>query len=255
MAGSIMGSIIRGDTRPKVPPLKAIDAGQEQQKAIKNNLAALPGAENLVSQTNAFTQQQIQQMLESAIPNYNELTNAVSKNILSEARGEVPQDVQNMLQLSDAAKALSGGFGGSGMHGNLVARDLGLTSLSLTERGADTASRWLQSMNSLFAPGMINVASMFLTPQQQIALDVTERDKAWEIAWLKSQRKAMPNQYQEAFAGLFDNIEQLGRSVLSSYAGGAMGGAGGMGGGGSGGGSYNSPSGGLDKPNYQWGKL
>lgn len=226
MAGSILGGLLRGDTRPKVPPLKTIDAGQEQVKSINNNLNALPEAQNLVSQTNAFTQQQIQQMLESAIPNYQELSNTISKNTLSLAKGEVPQGVQDTLQLSDAARALSGGFGGTGMFGNLVARDLGLTSLSLMDRGTDTASRWLQTMNSLFSPGMINVASMFLTPQQQIAHDVSERDKQWDVAWLKAQRDAMPNQYQEAFAGLFDNIEQLGRSVLSSYAGG-IGGAGG----------------------------
>lgn len=222
--GSILGSIIRGDTRPKVPPLKTIDAGQEQVKAINNNLNALPEAEQLVSQTNAFTQQQIEQMLERAVPNYQELSSTVSKNTLSLAKGEVPQGVQDTLQLSDAARALSGGFGGTGMFGNLVARDLGLTSLSLMDRGTDTASRWLQTMNSLYSPGMINVASMFLTPQQQIAHDVSERDKQWDVAWLKAQRDAMPNQYQSAFAGLFDSIEQLGRSALGAMAGGGLGG-------------------------------
>lgn len=229
--GSIAGSLIRGDTRPKVPPLQKIDAGGEQELAVKNNLNILPQAENLVSQANAFTQEQITKMLRASIPNYDELVRNTSENIGSMVRGELPQDVQNMIQLSDAAKSLSGGYAGTGMHGALFARDLGLNSLNLIQGGIDTASRWLQSMDALFSPGMINVSNMFLTPQQQMAHDVSERDKAWNVQWLRNQIKAQPNQYQEAFATLFDNIEQTGRSILTSYAGGAVGGGGGGGGG------------------------
>ncbi len=242
MAGSIAGTLIRGDLRPEVPKFNKIDAGAEQSKAISNNLKNLPGAENLASQTSTFNQEQIQKMLEAAIPNYQALVSGVSGNIESMVRGDIPKDVQNMLQMKGAGQALAGGYTGTGMAHNLEARDLGLTSLDLIQKGISTAGQWLQQMNSIYAPGTMNVTSMFLTPEQQISHDVSERDKKWDVAWLRNQIKAQPGPVASAFAGLFDNIEQIGRSVLTSYAGGAMGGGGGApsggGGGGGGGGGF-----------------
>src|SRR5689334_848417 len=100
MAGSIAGTLIRGDTRPDVPDFHKLDAGLEQQKAINNNLKALPGAENLAGQTNTFNTEQIQKMLEAAIPNYQSIVSGASGNIEAMVRGEIPKDVQNMLQMS-----------------------------------------------------------------------------------------------------------------------------------------------------------
>lgn len=154
-------------SKAHVPYLQQLDLGTEQGKAISSNQANLPAAENLVSQANIFSTNQINQMLQSVIPGYSGIVSGASGNIQSMLKGEVPTDVAQQIQNSAAARAIGGGYGGSGAHANLVARDLGLTSLDLTQKGISSAQSWISSMASHYEPSMMNVKDMFITPAQQ----------------------------------------------------------------------------------------
>jgi len=208
-------------SKPSVPPLQKLNLQSEQQTAITGNLSALPATEKLVGQANQFTQQQIQQMLSSVIPNYGEITGAASTDIESLLKGQIPTDVSNAVQSNAAARALSGGFAGSGMHGDLVARDLGLTSLNLIDKGISSAESWLKTMDAMYQPGMMNVSSMFISPLQQAGFDVEERNMQFERSWLQNQINAMPD---PVLGGIESRIYGLAEAYLSKGGGGNFGG-------------------------------
>lgn len=221
--------------KPTIPAFNQIDLGTSQQKAIKNNISALPGAEELATQTDQFGLDQVEKMLSQTIPGYDAIKAGVSGDIASMVSGEIPKDVSSAVESSDAARAIGGGFAGSGTARNLVARDLGLTSLDLTSKGIGAASAWLTTMAKINEPGQLNLSSMFITPGQQQAADVEERDSKFQHDYVSNM-----NDWQHSFgflAGqdLRDTANTIGQ-LLSSYMGGAAGGGGGGGGGGGDGG-------------------
>lgn len=218
-------------SKPVVPVWNPVLLGTSQQTSIGSNKAALPGAESLTSSANAFSQEQIQKMLASAIPGYSSIVSSMTGNIKSMVEGKLPSDVSGAIQDSAAARSLTGGFGGSGLAGNMTARDIGLTSLQLTEQGTSMAENWMSLADKMFSPGMIDVGSMFISPEQQFQADVLNAENTWNTGWLSSQIQAMPDPTsvgeQKAFASLLGG---------GSAIGGSSGGSGGSGGG-SGGGS------------------
>lgn len=216
-------------SKPTVPSLPALNLGTEQQNAIAGNIKSLPASEQLVGAANQFNQSQIQSMLEKAIPNYNAITGQAGSTIDSLLKGEIPVDVSAAVQNSDAAKALGGGYGGSGMHGDLVARDLGLTSLDLVTKGLTSAESWIGMMDKLYAPGTVNVSSMFVTPAQQASFDVEERNSQFQRSWMQNQISAMPDPTTK---GLWNFGWGIVDNVLAAYTGGMVGTSGGANGGG-----------------------
>ncbi len=227
--------------KPKVPDWQDISLATQQGKAIDANLAALPGAEQLVSRSNAFSQDQISKMLQNVIPNYSALTSKSGSNIEAMLRGEIPSDVKDQIQTSDAARALSGGYSGSGMHGDLVARDLGLTSLHLTQQGLSSAESWISMMDSMFAPSQLSVKDMFISPTQMFQTTFANQAEKWNVQWLKNQLKALPDPATAAIARDVGGIVDSVGSSVGNYVGGGAGGmislaSGSSGGGGGGGG-------------------
>lgn len=204
--GDYLGSVLGGTKKPSVPVWTDINLADEQQKAIKANLDALPNAESLASSTNAFNEEQILKMLQSAIPNYDQLSKSASNDLISLIKGELPQGVSDQVQNSAAARALGSGYAGSGMSRNLVARDLGLTSLQTIQQGLSSAEQWIRNMDALFAPGMLNVTSMFVSPQQMFSDTMANQENKWGVQWLKNQIKAMPDPQMEALGQFIGGI-------------------------------------------------
>lgn len=216
-------------SKPNVPQLPALDLGTEAQKAVQSNLGVLPEAQGLVSKTNLFNIDQINKMLAQAIPGYQDIQSSIASNIASEAKGQLPEDVATMQWGKSASRALGGGIGGTEAGRNLVARDLGLTSLDLTNKALTSAESWMKTMDSLYAPGMLNLSSMFVSPMQQAGFDVSERNAQFERSWLSEQIQAMPD---PVMSGINAEIMQLLNSYVGSLGGGGMKGGGGGGGGG-----------------------
>ncbi len=81
-------------------------------------------------------------MLATADPRALELSQIADNNAAAMMSGQISADVQANLARSSAMRALQGGFGASSEMGRgLTARDLGLTSLDLQQRGTDDFER------------------------------------------------------------------------------------------------------------------
>ncbi len=204
---------------PKVPDFKPVDLAQSQTKALAENQAALPAAEALTTTANAFSQDQIAKMLEKYAPGFGANSSQIGKNISSELQGKLPTDVLNTIQQSGAAKALQGGFGGSQFGWNLTAKDLGLTSLQLMQQGQSAAESWTALVDRMFAPGQMDVSSMFITPQLQFAADQSNNQGEWNAQWLKNQVKAQPNPIAAGLVGLGMKGLQAAALGYGAYAG------------------------------------
>lgn len=225
--------------KPKVPQYPLVDIEKEQKSAIEGNISNLPIMEQLASSVNKFASDQIEQQMERAMPGYRQLVNKETANIASMSRGELPEDVSRLLQQRSAEAGVALGTSGSQHNKYDELRNLGLASLDITNRGLDAATRWIASAQT--RSPTVDVTSMFVTPQQRISAKLQENANVFQRNWLAAKVKAIPSGGKAALITLFDNIEEIGSSVLKMYAGGAMGGA--MGGGGGGGSSSAPPVG------------
>jgi hypothetical protein len=197
--------------KPVVPTLPEVSLADEQKKATAANIAIAPEAQKLAQ----LSQDQIRKMMEQAIPGFDSITGKVSGNIQSLLKGEIPLDVSQAVQRSDAGRSLAGGYGGTDMARNLVARDLGLTSLDITQKGLSSAESWIREMEQLYSPSEAIFTGMFTTPQQMFAADVEERNMQFQRNWLENQIQAMPAPWAE-------DMKQFVYRAMSAYSGTAV---------------------------------
>lgn len=233
---SILGQLLF-EEKPVLPGLEAIDLGTEQLKSIKGNAAALPSLESLATKVNEFSQSERLKALRNVIPGLDASIADVMKNIQSGLKGEIPEDVSDAVQNSAAARSAAGGYAGSGMSRNLLARDLGLTSLDITNKSLDSFNRWLQVGSTYLTGPQMDVTAAFISPMQQAQFDVQERNTMWNYNWFKNQLDAQPEPWEKAVEGLMDWVANTGLTIAESYIGAATGGMGMMGGGGGGAGA------------------
>lgn len=203
-------------SKPVVPDLPQLNLGEEAGKAITANQTNLPAAESLVSSANLFSRDQIDQMLKAAIPGMTGMESSISGNIEAELKGQLPSDVKTAVTNAAAAKALSGGTSGSEFGRNIVARDLGLTSLDLTEKGLSSAESWMKTVSSIYEPSMMSVSSMFISPAQEASFDTQERNAQFQRQYLQNQISAMPD---PVTVGLWNTGWSVVDAVLSAYTG------------------------------------
>lgn len=235
IAGALVGSALGAyGKKPVIPELPTLDTGKIQQQAIAGNIAALPGLEDLTSKVNKFSFDQVSQMLEAAIPGFRASLAKAGENAASLLKGEVPEDVSRTLTTSAAARSLAGGFAGTGFHRNLLARDLGLTSLSLMGEGQNRLTSLGSFATSAFP--RFDFTTAFITPQQKLAFEWQQNLAQFNRNLLAAQVKAAPNPNDVALAEGLDNFFETWKNVGMGALGGG-GGFGGMMGGGGGGGS------------------
>lgn len=183
-------------SRPDVAAFVPTDLGAETKRAAEANIQNVP---------------EIQALLEKLLPGYGAMIAQGSKNTMSLLRGEVPQDVQDKLRRNSAYKAFSGGYGGSNMSKALTARDLGLTSLDMMERGGNSAQRWAGLTQAGAAPWMITGSAQAENQwRNNLYRQATEQHRM-NVA-------ASPD---PAAAGLFNTISAIG-STAASFGMGAM---------------------------------
>lgn len=221
----LIQTLIAPPSKPKVPPFVPIDTTAEQAAAIAGNQSNLAGIEKLVGDTNSFMGQQWLNATKFGFPNFSSVAGNITNNIEDWTSGTIPQDVQDLIQRNGAVKSLYGGYGGTGMGGNLVARDLGLTSLDLMGRGQDAATKWMAATR---VPTM-DVSGMFISPQQKIGVSQWNKEFAFNRDWTKNQIKAMPDPFWSALGASFDSMLGSAASAAGSAAGASGGGGGGGG--------------------------
>lgn len=188
-------------SRPNVAEYVPTDIGAEAKRAAKLNLENAPDVE-------AY--------LNKILPGYSEMIKQGGTNTLSLLRGELPKDVQDKVARTSAFKSFAGGYGGSGMAKALTARDFGLTSLDLMERGTNSAQKWAGLTQQSTAPYAV-------TARDQT--DTTFKNNLYKqaVEQFKYNVAASPD---PGAAGLFNTVAVIGGTAASF---GTMG----MGGGGS----------------------
>lgn len=195
-----------------VPDYPELDDAQEE--ATRFNTNRLPDITELGSKVNAFNQDELERMLRHAIPNLTEINEGVGDSLASMVRGQLPKDVADLIERKSAEKAVGGGFTGSGMHRNMSARDLGLTSLELTQRGISSAERWISSARQSQTAPLYDVTSMFVSPAQQFAA----KEGKYQRDLYAAQMEAAPDPGKR---GAWDSEMSFLGMVLSAYSGGA----------------------------------
>ncbi len=212
------------DTAPKVPQAPKVNLEEQQRNAITANANNFGAASNLAGKVNDFNYDQLHAMLQKAIPGYDELIKSQGVDIASMLKGEIPQDVQDQIQRNSAVKSLYGGYGGTGMGRNLVARDLGLTSLQITDKALDSASRWMASTKALSVPGQFNVASMFVTPAQMAENEWSNQTSQFQRDWTNNiVTTEEGNRMNHAWANVGSDVVKL---AMAAYGAASSGGGG-----------------------------
>jgi hypothetical protein len=162
---------------PFTDPSKwSLDLPGMAQQSINFGLQTAPS----IDQANLT---QLQTLLNSVMPGYQNvfdqmrgtygnmlgLLPQMQAPISSMLAGNVPQDVQDQIRRNAAFTSLIGGSAGAGTGatGAITARDLGLTSLDLTQKGEALGSNLLTSGGNLLTSGqsLIGFARNYLMPQ------------------------------------------------------------------------------------------
>jgi hypothetical protein len=197
------GSDIYG-RRPEVPG--PIDYGTALNRAIQQNISAIPGLTELGTQSTEL----YSRMMETAYPGITNLKNLGTSQIASFLRGEIPQDVSEQVQRIGAERGATSGTSGSPFNKALTARDLGMTSLGLIQGGLSAAERWVNQARAQ----TFDFSRMFYGPQDA----QRQAENEWQRQWLANQVAAAPDPTKR---GRFDQQAALMGMILSVYGGGS----------------------------------
>lgn len=209
------GDVLRsGD----LPPAPYVDPSAEALKAITGNAANLKDAAALGAATNTELLEQYQTLLRKLIPNWDSISGNVSKNIDAMSRGELPPDVQNMIQRNAAEMGVTTGTSGSDFDKYRSLRNLGLTSLQATDQALNSASRWMAAVTS-GAP-KYDFTKMFVSPELQIQNQWRNEENRWNVKWLGEQLDAQPSNAEKFGAQVMDYIATWATTAASAYSGG-----------------------------------
>ena len=182
LASSALGSFMGASAADKraaqlrqIANFAPINIDAEMASAVSGNNAILPVAEQLASSVNTFNRDELMKQLRAAIPGYDAIVSGQSNLVQSQLKGEIPKDVQDAISRRASERNLFQGTSGSQFGRNLEARDLGLTSMDITNRGFANAMSFLQSTKAMTAAPTFDVSSMFMTPQQRLAIKQNEQ--------------------------------------------------------------------------------
>jgi hypothetical protein len=132
-----LGSTVAGNWTPQFGGKPAVPSPVATAgAATAGNLANYPAINELTGNINTTNREAVLANVGANIPNYTGLIGQRSGNIQANLAGEVPKDVQNLLQTQAAERGIAAGIPGSQAidYSNLAS--LGLTSLQRQDTGA-----------------------------------------------------------------------------------------------------------------------
>jgi hypothetical protein len=138
--------------------------------------------QDLAKQTNAFNLAEQTGQYEAGIPNYTGLAAKSSENIGAQLRGEVPEDVVNLIGQQAAERGITRGVPGSQFANYDYLRALGLTSLGQQAAGEGALTNAVSRMPKT---PLMNIASMYITPQQQREYELAQGQQ--DIGWYNAE--------------------------------------------------------------------
>lgn len=112
-----------------------VNAEAEAARSLAFNTENAAAFGQLADTLSKAAQQTRMDLLATADPRALELSAIADENAAAMMSGRISSDVQANIARTAAMQALGGGFSGGAMQRNLEARDLGLTSLDLQQRG------------------------------------------------------------------------------------------------------------------------
>lgn len=175
-------------------------------EALASQQSLLPTAQGIASGVNTFQNDQLRAILEGSMPGYGARQGQQGTDIMAMLRGEVPEDVQQLLKTNAAQGAVARGMPGSSvLSGSLSSNDwlknLGLTSLGMMNTGM-AANNAFTRATPYIAP-MDVTAELGPTPTQA---DTLEAQRLGRQQALLAQEAVMPG--QTASAG--NSLSQIG---------------------------------------------
>jgi hypothetical protein len=203
IGGSVLGGLIGGGDKPKIPAFTPVDPAQVQRDTIQDNTDSLAATEKLGREVNLANIRNQQAALEAGLPGQ---FGQASSNVAALLRGEIPTDVGQQVARTSAAAGFQGGFQGSNLGRNLTARDLGLTSLSLQQTGLQNFG----ALANLINPNPFNVSSMFFSPSQRVTIAQNERNQKFQRDMAAAGVAAAPSPMQAAIGR---GVNQFGQTI------------------------------------------
>ena len=197
--------------RVKVPEYPELEEAQKDAAAANKKI--LPELQDIATSVNTFNQAEIQRLIKLSMPDLDEINQNISSNILEWSKGNLGKGVEDLVARKTAEQAVAGGYGGSGMHRSLTARDLGLTSLEMTSKALSSAERWTASVRQNQTAPTYDVTSMFISPAQKFAAN----EAKWQRDLYAETMAAAPN---PTMRGEFDSEMAMIGMILSVYGGG-----------------------------------
>ncbi len=189
---------IFGD-KVKVPKFKEIDPDAEIQKAFDSIQEQLPEAQRITRNISEADADTALAVLEKIAPGTAENIRLQTRNIQAGLRGELPEDVRNLIIDRSAVQSQFGGYSGSQAAGYNELRNLGLTSLQRMDTAMNQGAQALAQYSSM-AP-TTSVGSMFMMPNQRIALAQGERNQQFQRDYAAAQVAAQPDPVMSGMAG------------------------------------------------------
>lgn len=190
----LLGEFLR--SKPSIPKAEPIDIGEQTEASFAAMEKYLPQAAKLSAGLNNLTQSQWQSMMGMQIPGFGKTMENVGSYMQSMTAGQVPQEIQDMLQRNSAVKSLGwGGMQGGGslgpsMGANDFARNLGLTGLELMGEGSNAALRWTQAATQSFGSQFVSPGSILQqnvpSTMERTQVNMAERDTQFQRNYLKN---------------------------------------------------------------------
>lgn len=186
--------------------LPGIDIGSVMAESSLN----APRAREMEAQRNAISRDQLLESLGIQIPGYQQGQAQRTLNAMSLLRGELPPDVAAQIQRKAAGQAVQGGYAGSAAGRNLVARDIGRSSLDMSNLGAQ------QFANILGTTPMAPLANYEFTPQQIASLRGGERGAQQQALLGVAGMPSATGVAGQAFGSLGSGLTNLGFAQLGA---------------------------------------
>jgi hypothetical protein len=201
--------------RQKFTQYIADTPGVDLDETYQDSLGAIAANRSLAEQQataeNRFNQAELDRQLAEEIPGYRQAQLQRMANAQNDLQGIISPDVSSAIQRHAASRGVDSGTVGSEFNRNLEARDFGLTSLDLQQRGAQEFQSIIGTtpLAGRVSPGQY----LNIDPQTALGLRSRERSQKLDILLQKAGLKGASEIYGNA-------LTSTGGAVLSMGMGG-----------------------------------
>ena len=194
----IGGSLLK--KKPKIPTYKPVNQQAEQEAAIAGNLASFGKASELADMTAQADQDRLDSILARTLPNYRELISGAGSAVQDMIAGRLPNQDQQMLMRRSAERGAGLGIANTGAGRNLTARDLGLSSLQMTQAGLSAFNQLSSNVRSNLTVNPLSTAFSYMSVPQYVQNRIGENQFSYQALVGKRQSDAA-NSFQSRLAG------------------------------------------------------